>query len=663
MALLLGLALLLLSYVRLAGYLNTAEFRVPKVVAQTLTEPLWQTRLGRNIFLFALAQLALHLFLGAACWLLAVASGKAWPKAPPSRRQWTLIWFLGIAVWLLVANATRFPRSSLGSPYQGLGNMDVLGVTPYAFMSICLAAAILATLAVALFRAMNLRQLAMLGISAAVLVGATGFLLREGSRVPAANGKPHVILLGIDSLRPDMTTRENTPHMRAFLDESVQFNDAITPLARTFPSWVSILTGRHPHTTGAFMNLLPPEMIHTGRTLPDLLRQQGYRTVYAIDEVRFSNVDTSYGFDEAVTPVIGGSDFVLSWFADTPLSNMLMNTRLGALLFPFQHANRAAFVSYEPDAFVHQVDRALDARQPLFLALHLTLPHWPFDWADSQSPPGNDESDLRWKYINSIQRADQQFGDLLAALERKGVLSNAIVVALSDHGEAFGAEDGFLSAGLPGEDRAVLTPQQNGHGTSVFSPPQFRTVLGFRAYGQAAGLLPGAGRIAAPVSLTDIAPTVMELLDIDAPEAFDGESLLPLVHSAPGAAAHFANRIRFTESEYNPRGFDFRKMTPSAVAHAAMVYQVDARTDRLKVREHMIDVILSTRQYAALLGDSLAAAVPDEATNGLYRFVHLPVDSTDAGPPDPRNEARLREALEQRFGVRFSDAGPAPPKS
>jgi hypothetical protein len=451
--------------------------------------------------------------------------------------------------------------------------------------------------------------------------------------------------------------------MRAFLEESVQFDDAVTPLARTFPSWVSILTGRHPHTTGAFMNLLPPEMISTGRTLPAMLREHGYRTVYAIDEVRFSNVDTSYGFDEAVTPIIGGSDFVLSWFADTPLSNMLMNTRLGALLFPFQHANRAAFISYEPDSFVHRVDRALDGRQPLFLALHLTLPHWPFDWADSESPPADEESDLRWKYINSIRRADQQFGDLLDVLRRKGMLSNAVIVALSDHGEAFGADDGFLAAGLPNEEAEELKPQQNGHGTSVFSPPQFRTVLGFRAYGTAAEMLPGARRIPEPVSLTDIAPTIMDLLDLEAPEDFDGESLLPLVYSTPSAAAHFADRIRFTESEYNPRGFDFRKMTASAVAHAAMVYQVDAQTDRLKVREHMIDVILSTRQYAALLGDSLAAAVPDEAADGLYRFVHLRVDPADASPPDPRNEARLREALEQRFGVRFSDAGPAPPKS
>ncbi len=162
------------------------------------------------------------------------------------------------------------------------------------------------------------------------------------------------------------------------------------------------------------MNLLPRELIREGRTLPALLRDKGYRTVYAIDETRFSNVDASYGFDTAVTPPIGGSDFVLTWFSDTPLSNVVMNTRLGALLFPFQHANRAAFVTYDPDSFVRRVDRALDTRQPLFLALHLTLPHWPFEWADSALPNRGGgatyEAGIRWKYLNAARRADQQFG-------------------------------------------------------------------------------------------------------------------------------------------------------------------------------------------------------------------------------------------------------------
>lgn len=657
LALLLGILLLLLSYLRLAGMLGTAAFQMPRLVTQTLTEPLWETRLGFNIVAFALVQLGMHLLFGAGCWLMAVASQRAWPNAMRSRRQWVFVWFLAATIWLLIANASRFPRSALGEPYQAVGGMAVAGTSLYILIAICVAGAALVTVLVALSRTFATRTLAALGGGLAAIVVGTGFLAREHVAHPGAGGKPNIFVLGIDSLRPDMTTPDNTPHMRAFLDESVRFNDAITPLARTFPSWVSILTGRHPHTTGAFMNLLPPENIRTGRTLPAHLREHGYRTIYAIDEVRFSNIDTSYGFDEAVTPVIGGSDFVLAWFADTPLSNLLMNTRLGALLYPFQHANRAAYISYDPDSFVHQVEREIDAGQPLFMALHLTLPHWPFMWADSGlPPPGSDKT--QWQYISSVQRADRQLGDLLAILKRKGLLDNAIVVALSDHGEAFGADDGFLAAGLPDEDPVALAPQQRGHGTSVFSPPQFRTVLGIRGYGAAAALLPPPRTVTEPVSLVDVVPTVLDLLQLPANDGFDGESLLPLMRANPGAAAHFNERIRFTESEYNPTGFDFQKMTPSAVAHAAMVYQVDPETDRLKVRGHMIDVILSTRQYAALLGDTLAAAVPDD--DG-YRFVQVPLHTPSGNAQaDPAQAERMRAALEQRFGIRFSPGGAGP---
>jgi arylsulfatase A-like enzyme len=652
-AILLGLALMMLSYLRLAGLLKTDAFHSTKIVAETLTEPLWRTQLGLNIFLFTVAQFALHMAFATACWLLARASEQAWPNARPTRRQWILVWFLLGALWLLVANATYFPRSSLGAPYKAVGNISLLGVTADLLIGTCIAVGAAATILVALLRTFGPRRAVALAGGTVALVAATGFLLRPATATPAVPGKPNIILLGIDSLRPDMATTEATPHMRVFLDHSLQLTDAVTPLARTFPAWVSILTGRHPHTTGAFMNLLPRELIHEGRTLPSLLREQGYRTVYAIDETRFSNVDTSYGFDEAVTPPIGGSDFVLTWFSDTPLSNMVLNTRLGALLFPFQHANRAAFVTYDPDSFVRRVDRALGARQPLFLALHLTLPHWPFEWADSALPTEQEvptyEAGMRWKYINASRRADQQFGDLLEVLERRGLLENAVVVALSDHGEAFGAEDEFLTEALPGEEQSVISAQEKGHGTSVFSPRQYQTVLGFRGYGQAAALLPPPRAVDGHVSLLDITPTILDLLKASTPEPLDGMSLLPLFRSEPDAAARFADRIRFTESEYNPGGFDTSNMTASALAAAAMVYRVDPRTDRLKVRADMIETILSTRQYAALLGDSFAAAVPKDTGGSPYRFVYEP----GAGGSDPKQQARLREALETRFRIQF----------
>jgi hypothetical protein len=106
--------------------------------------------------------------------------------------------------------------------------------------------------------------------------------------------------------------------------------DVTSPLARTFPAWMSTLTGRHPASTNARFNLMPRAKVEAGDTLADALREAGYSTIYSTDEVRFANIDESYGFERLVTPPIGASDFVLGTANDLPLPNLLSATPLGA---------------------------------------------------------------------------------------------------------------------------------------------------------------------------------------------------------------------------------------------------------------------------------------------------------------------------------------------
>ena len=156
----------------------------------------------------------------------------------------------------------------------------------------------------------------------------------DAAKTPA--DKPHVIIVGIDSLRFDMTAPgggSKTPHIDAVLAGATTFLDATTPLAH-LPAWVSLLTGRHPHSTGAVVNLLPRSQIMEGATLPEILQRAGYKTIYAIDEVRFSNLDGSYGFDETITPPIGATDFLLGFFADSPFQTSSRIPPLATFSFP-----------------------------------------------------------------------------------------------------------------------------------------------------------------------------------------------------------------------------------------------------------------------------------------------------------------------------------------
>ncbi|MEJ0098644.1 MAG: sulfatase-like hydrolase/transferase [Pseudomonadota bacterium] len=628
-----------------------------------MSDPIWRTRLGLNITLFGLAMLMLHVGFGLLSWLLAVLSEKAYPNARCSRRQWVFAWFLAGAAWLLLANAAHFPHSSLGEPYRTVAIADLFGATPYSLLTACLLCSVAATLLVFLYRQARWRRSGYLIAGVASMSMAVGFTWSHGPHhANSASRPPNIIFLGIDSLRPDFVKADTAPHVRAFMDSAVQLQDAVTPLARTFPSWMAILTGRHPHTTGAYINLIPRNLIHTGTTLPQALRAHGYRTYYSMDETRFANIDSSYGFDRTMTSTIGGSDFVIAWFADTPLSNIVMNTWLGALLFPHVHANRAAHVTYDPDAFVRRVTNALDPDQPAFVVSHLTLPHWPFIWAASD-PVQPDEENIPGLYTLAVRRADQQFGDMLSAMERRGMLDNAIVVALSDHGEALGGSTDFMTDAFPADEGEAPKSQKWGHGTSVFSPTQYHVVLGIRAYGNARALLGQPAVLNEPVSLVDLAPTILDLLGIKSEEKFDGISLVPLLRSRETSPNDFDDRIRFTETEYNPGGFVPTHQTASAVAEAAKIYRLDSTTDRLLVRENMIESILASRQYAALLGKrAMAIAMPDGLDDGYHEFIYIPGPNGIAASASA-DASRLRQALQDRFAIRFMPAEGTKPSS
>lgn len=648
----LAIGLLAISMARLAGDMGSTAFNLD-LARSALSVPIWRSRLGLNLGLFVLALAALHLAFGLLCWLLARLSEYAAPKVRCKRRDWILIWYVAGVAWLLIANASWFPKSSLGEPYQGIVRANLLGLDLLGLVTIALLTGIAAVTLLALRRTL-MRKVALAITGIAAVAVAAGFSVELVRPAHTDSERPHIIVLGIDSLRPDAIDAAVTPHLNAFMEGAVQLTDAMTPLARTFPSWVSILTGRHPHTTGAYMNLLPRELIRTGTTLPQILREHGYRTWYAIDETRFSNLDVSYGFDQAVTPVMGGSDFMLSRLADTPLSNLIVNTRLGALLFPHVHTNRGASVVYDPDSFVRRIGREVSFGCPAFLAIHLTLPHWPFTWATSDTDAlQNTAEEL---YRESIRRADQQFGDLLALLKRRGALDNALVIALSDHGEALGRPEEFMSEAFPAGTSEATEYQRWGHGTSVFSPQQYRVVLGFRSYGAASPDLGAKGLRNAPVSLVDIAPTVLDLLNINSKESFDGVSLAAILLSGEDAESDFKSRIRFTESEYNPQGFDPRKFSTSQLAAAAQIYRLDPGTDRISIRTDVLDEIMSTRQYAAFVGNrAMGAAIPGPKSDGKYEFLYATLPGGSA-PDDDLDRQLLASALAERFRIELTAA-------
>lgn len=652
-----SLALLVLSYVRIAGDAGSAYFAGGGLVESAFGEEFWGSVLASKLLRFAVTLLLLHVLLGGAAWLLGRASRCAWRAQPHSARTWTLLWVLAFSAWVLFANAAFFPASSLGESHGAIV-ATLGGETAARVFGIALAIAAVVTLlkaAVASRRAMVWVG----GTGAAVAM--VGLLSGAIQRKPISaldHERPHVILIGLDSMRPDFVRstegRRHFPNLNAFFDSAAEFTDTLTPLARTFPSWVSVISGKHPRTTGAIANLLPRELIHEGATLPKLLRAAGYRTVYATDEVRFSNLDETFGFEKVVSPPMGAADFLLSFFGDTPLANLIANQPIGRTLFPHAHANRGAAVTYEPDAFVNRLDAAVTFQAPTFLAVHLTLVHWPYTWAT-----GNLEGDLRAQYIAAAARLDRQFSDIVQSLQKKGALTNALVVVFSDHGESLGENP----AALLGYDVESLPAIEisSGHGTNALADYQYHVLLGIRSFGSAR-LETRAATIDSPTSVEDITPTILEALDLKAEATFDGISLLSLI-AGEKPASTLRNRVRYVETGFNPPQFDPEHISAArALRSAGSFYRVDPQTDRVELRPDLLDEILAMRQYAALKAGNKLVAIPAGPGEPGYHLLH--VESSDGKAywleRAPRlGEGEAAEGLWQALTARFPHLGTA----
>ena len=632
-------------------------FANDKVTAAVAHGQVFGPVLTGRIVWFALSLLAVHFAFGLLAFALARLTIAAAPSFSEGRQlRLVLGWFALLAVVALMANAAWYPSSHF-APENSWLQASWNGLLP---VHLALAALVVLVtglgFSAARGRRFNPRKSTLIFAAVASLLVAG--LLAQGLLVAArrlsAPATPHIVLLGLDSMRNDLAGAESTEHLTpnidAYLAGAHRFNDTVSPLARTYPALVALLTGRHPVSTRARFNLMPRSMVYEGDTLGDALQTRGYHTVYATDEVRFANLDQTFGFNQLITPPIGASDFMLGKAGDLPLVNLLSPTRLAGFLFPSSHANRAAAVTYRPGSFVARLDRELAVDQPTFLFTHLTLSHWPYSWAGLPQP--STPQDYRAAYRYAIAEVDRQFAAVLRTLAQKGVLENTIVVVFSDHGEALGGEtDSMLRKTGTGDE---IWNSLWGHGTSVMSPHQYTVLLAMRGYGRAQ--LPGPPAVYSwPVSLEDVRATLQELATGTAPKGIDGMSLVPYLRE-PAAAATLATRIRFTETDFNtPMVLAGKYNESGLMREGAPYYQIVPETGWVQLRPDRLPELMAKKQRAAVSRDSLLAAIPswtDDSIKYLFTDRRSPLPRRLQSRPDAAAEpeaARLWDALHARF--------------
>jgi hypothetical protein len=616
---------------------------------------------------FFAACFAVHLMLTLAAVGLAYATERAIDSPARDRVKIMVLWAFTLIIVSTFWSAGRFTSTRVAAWYGPAARIDLGPFSLSAWIGLVLTVVTVSIVARAIGRSIGhirIRRTVAIGIVAiAAVASAVAVAGRSSSTaVVSRSARPNVVIIGIDSLRLDELNGSRAgvlSNVDAFLSGAARFEDAITPMARTFPSWVSILTGRHPVETNALLNLTGREHIDDRDTLADRLGRQGYRTIYAIDEVRFSNIDASYGFKEVVTPTIGAADFLIGEIGDVPLVNLLADSPAGRILFPQLHANRAVAKTYRPEAFVGLLKREIELdEQPSLLVVHLTTPHWPYYWADTMTP--GDSLSSREKvnsmYRRGLEAADWQFGQIMSWLQSEGILDNAVVVLLSDHGQAMMRDGDSLLESVVDRPMNPSTTSRVGHGTSVLSPIQYQVLLSFRGYGRASQLTASSLQDA-PASLEDVAPTIYDLLGLDSPGYVTGRSLAGLVSGTDMQLAGDVSRTRFTETEFAlPQTMDADispELQPELVAEqSAEYYRINPDSGYVELRSERMREVLAYKERAAIQGDWLLASLPTRSGDQTFILakrsggVARRVTAADA---DPRTH-ELWRALRARYG-------------
>ncbi|MFT3762562.1 MAG: sulfatase-like hydrolase/transferase [Pseudoxanthomonas sp.] len=528
-------------------------------------------------------------------------------------------------------------------------------------------------------------------LTASVLLGALAALLQSHWRIvlpgicvasaifsltsyaqkgtPLQHAKPNVIVLGVDSLRTDILPAYGygwdglTPNINRQIGDSVVFDDAWTPLARTFVSYMSMLTGSEPREHGARFNLYPRSEFSQGNTLAWMLRHNGYHTLFAMDESRFANFDQSFGFDETVTPRVGALDFVIGSGFDFLGTNLLLTTPGVNELFGYVYGNRAAFRTYRngdhPKKVIDAI-RTAPASKPLFLVSHLCLPHWPYaatslfekpDMGPATQVPGF--SDMPNRYLNALSQVDAQLASVMDELKNQGRLDNALVIVLSDHGESFDINrDVFRDL-----DKSETKLAYFGHGGFALQDKQYRIVLAMQYY-RSGNPQWSTRTVKGTASIKDIAPTIADILDIkDGSINFTGKSLRPALE---GHVQALPISTTFVESGIRSLGVEKSVIDEKEVANEmAYLYRIEPDL-RFEIRPELLPHHLAQKQRGAVKGDIGVAVMPETDLPSLTSSCWLVADykqRTLQCSQYPSKDSRVAELQDSVCRFYSGDAG------
>jgi arylsulfatase A-like enzyme/thioredoxin-like negative regulator of GroEL len=346
------------------------------------------------------------------------------------------------------------------------------------------------------------------------------FFSLPAHEAPPVTTPPNIVLITLDTTRADRmgflgSKRNLTPNLDALASQSHIFTRAYSHVPLTTASHATILTGTYPqfNLVNDFGKPLSPKIPF----LPDLLHARGYQTAAFVGSLVLDPVGgTAPGFDRGFDTYDAG----------------FRSRRKGE--------DRYSTLERRAGDVVARATKWLTARnangKPFFLWVHVYDAHDPYD------PPQPYATRYAMDpYDGELAYVDASIGRLLNQLRASGQFDKSLIVAMADHGEAFG-EHGERSHGIFLFDETIHVPL-------ILKLPAEQSP---------------ARRISTRVGLIDVTPTLLQAAGMEIPDEVQGESLLKLIKpqssAQPAAASAAPDRPAYAETDYPRRAFGWSSL-------------------------------------------------------------------------------------------------------
>ena len=293
--------------------------------------------------------------------------------------------------------------------------------------------------------------------------------------------QPNLIFVFADQLRADAlgyagNAKAITPNIDRFASQSVQFANAVSVMPVCAAYRASLLTGKYPSSHGMVINEVNMNPNH--RTIAHVLKDAGYNLGYVgkwhlndqhgrptppgPERLGFDGLWAAYGFNHR--------SYNANYYTDAEdgkLAKVSLTGKHGPTEFTnvaIDYMNKAAkqagpfamFLSWNPPHDPWGQKNVPKANYKRFENVRFALPENFKDTPDpymDRYPTLAFDRKRKWKkdflegglqeclrcYHAMVNNLDEQFGRIMARLDKLGIADNTIVVFTSDHGEMFGS--------------------------------------------------------------------------------------------------------------------------------------------------------------------------------------------------------------------------------